>query len=174
VSVLVVSYSRADQALVRTIVSLVKAVNSDLERAAYWDEDFEPGKPWFEQLKAYIDAAPKLFVFWCGHAAESAQVRREFLYAFEQRKTVIPVLLDDTDLPAELAPLHGIDLRPAVAHGIVWSPPRLSRDAGLSTIPTTIESGLGTPTFRAEVTDHEFVVREFARHLSGAAFGLNQ
>ena len=134
-------------------MSLVKAVNSDLEKAVYWDGDFEPGEPWFEQLKTYIDAAPKLFVFWCAHSAESVQVRREFLYAFEQQKKVIPVLLDDTPLPAELAPIHGIDLRPAVSHGVVSPAPRRSRDAG-------------TRTFRADVTDRELVLREFARHLS--------
>ena len=150
-------------------MSLVKAVNSELERAVYWDEDFEPGEPWFEQLKKYIDTAPKLFVFWCEHSAESAQVRREFLYALAQHKKVIPVLLDDTVLAAELAPIHGIDLRPAVSHSIVWSAPRRSRDAGVSKMPTTLEFDLATPTFRAEVTDHEFVVREFARHLTDEA-----
>ena len=115
-AVLVISYSRADQAQVRAVVALLRAAMRDLEQAVYWDGDFDPGDPWFDQLKGYIDNAPQLFVFWCEHSARSAQVRREFAYALEKKKRVIPVLLDGTPLTDELAPIHGIDLRGAVTH----------------------------------------------------------
>jgi len=116
-ALLVISYSRDDQPQVRALVSLLRAGLRDIERAVYWDEQFEPGEPWFDQLKAYIDAAPQLFVFWCVHANTSPQVRREFTYALAKDKRVVPVLLDDTPLAAELAPIHGIDLRGAIRHG---------------------------------------------------------
>ena len=113
---LVISYSRADQTQVRAVVSLLQGALRDIEKAVFWDGQLEPGDPWFEQLKAHIDATPQLFVFWCDHACRSDQVRREFLYALGQHKRVVPVLLDDTPLAAELAPIHGIDLRGAIQH----------------------------------------------------------
>ena len=113
---LVISYSRADQTQVRAVVSLLQGALRDIEKAVFWDGQLEPGDPWFEQLKAHIDATPQLFVFWCDHSCRSDQVRREFLYALGQNKRVVPVLLDDTPLAAELAPIHGIDLRGAIQH----------------------------------------------------------
>src|SRR5262249_35725057 len=113
---LVISYSRVDRPQVRSIVSLLRTAFAGIERAVFWDEDFEPGDPWFEQIKLQIDAAPQLFVFWCSHSASSAQVRREFAYAFAQQKRVVPVLLDDTVLASDLASIHGVDLRGAILH----------------------------------------------------------
>jgi len=115
-SVLVISYSRDDQPQVRALVALLKAGLRDVEKAVFWDEEFEPGEPWFDQLKAHIDASPQLFVFWCHHSNASDQVRREFSYALAREKQVVPVLLDDTPLADELAPIHGIDLRGAIRH----------------------------------------------------------
>jgi len=98
-------------------VSLLRSALRDIDKAVYWDDDFEAGDAWFEQMTRHIDTTPQLFVFWCRHAAESAQVRREFMYAFEREKRVVPVLLDDAPLAEELAAIHGIDLRGAVTHG---------------------------------------------------------
>jgi hypothetical protein len=113
---LVVSYSRVDRPQVRAVVALLKAALRGVDRAVFWDEDFEPGEPWFEQLCQHIDAAPQLFVFWCEHAAQSPQVRREFSYAMQRGKRVVPVLMDNTALVPELAQIHGIDLRDALQH----------------------------------------------------------
>jgi hypothetical protein len=131
VATLVISYSRSDRTQVRAVVALLRAALRDIEKAVFWDEDFEPGDSWFEQIRRHIDEAPQLFVFWCHHAARSEQVRREFLYAFACGKRVVPVLLDSTVLAPELAPIHGIDLREAVLHtpapGGVERPTRASR-----------------------------------------------
>jgi hypothetical protein len=115
-AVLVISYSRADQPQVRAVVTLLRTALRDIEKAVFWDGDFEPGDPWFEQIKGHIETAPQLFVFWCAHSAESPQVRREFTYALDRRKRVVPVLLDNTPLTDELAAIHGIDLRQAIVH----------------------------------------------------------
>jgi hypothetical protein len=115
-AVLVISYSRQDQHVIRAVVSLLRTALKNVDEAVFWDEDFEPGDPWFEQIKTHINATPQLFVFWCDHSSVSDQVRREFLYAVERNKRVVPVLLDDTPLVAELAPMHGIDLRSAIKH----------------------------------------------------------
>jgi hypothetical protein len=110
-SVLVVSYSRVHREGIRGLVQLLRSAYRRVSKAVFWDDDFEPGDPWFTQMEGYIDDSPQLFVFWCAHAATSAQVRREFEYALLRNKRVIPVLLDDTPLPAELSAIHGVDLR---------------------------------------------------------------
>ena len=115
-AILVVSYSRADQMQVRALVKLLRAGLVGIERAVFWDEDFEPGEPWFQQMEARIDAAKQLFVFWCSHSATSTQVRREVDYALSRKKRTVPVLLDDTPLSERLATVHGIDLRDAISH----------------------------------------------------------
>src|SRR4030095_3894957 len=107
----------SDQAQVREVVALLQAaLQSLVDKAVFWDGRLDPGDTWFEQLKSHIDLAPQLFVFWCSHAKSSKEVRREFLYALEKNKRVVPVLLDNTPLSTELAPIHGIDLRSAVRH----------------------------------------------------------
>jgi len=126
----VVSYSRTDRAQVKAVVALLKAALRGIDHAVFWDEDFEPGDPWFEQICQHIDAAPQLFVFWCAHAATSEQVRREFSYAMQRGKRIVPVLMDDTALTPELALIHGIDLRGAVQHGPVSLPPTPVSEAG--------------------------------------------
>ena len=118
-----VSYSRDDRAQVRAVVALLRAALRGVDNAVFWDEDFEPGDPWFEQISQHIDATPQLFVFWCEHAANSQQVRREFSYALRRGKRVVPVLMDDTALVPELAPIHGIDLRDALQHRESPEPP---------------------------------------------------
>jgi TIR domain len=114
-ALLVISYSTRDQPIVRAVVKLLQAAMRDvIEKAVFWDDNFEPGDLRFEQIKTYIDEAPQLFVFWCDHSSTSAQVKREFQYAFQKQKRVVPVLLDDTPLSPELSPIHGIDVRGAI------------------------------------------------------------
>jgi hypothetical protein len=141
-ALLVISYSRVDQPQVVALVRFLQGAYRGIEKAVYWDGDFEPGEPWFEQMKRYIDASPQLFVFWCVHSSSSEQVRREFAYALEQKKRVVPILVDDTRLVPELAAIHGIDLRGALQHSakIPSSPleetrwrDELSTDFGVST-----------------------------------------
>lgn len=120
-AVVVISYSRSDQPQIRAVVGLLRAT-LNIERAVYWDDDFAAGEDWFEQLKRSVDESHQLFVFWCRHAAASQEVRREFAYALDKGKRVVPVLLDDTPLSQELAAIHGIDLRGAIRHGrlAIW------------------------------------------------------
>ena len=76
-----ISYTRVHQAQVRGLVWFLRASRTKkAEQVVFWDEDLEPGEEWFDQFTAAIDRSRKLFVFWCSHAATSAQVRREFTY----------------------------------------------------------------------------------------------
>jgi hypothetical protein len=44
-TVVVISYSRIDQPLVRAVVALLKATLSDIEQAVFWDGELAPGDP---------------------------------------------------------------------------------------------------------------------------------
>ena len=113
---LVISYSHADQTLVRSLVALISGAYPDVKEAVFWDADLVPGELWFDQLKQHIDTAPQLFVCWCRHAALSAEVKREYAYALAANKRVVPVLMDRTPLVPELSLIHGIDVRPMIRH----------------------------------------------------------
>jgi hypothetical protein len=115
-AVLLISYSRSDQRLVRGVVNLLKASFHSIERTVFWDTESEAQEVWSDRFKEEIDAAGQLFVFWCVHSAKSIHVELEYLYALTGGKRVVPVLLDDTPLPSRLAHFHGIDLRAAVNH----------------------------------------------------------
>ena len=116
-AILVISYSRIDQPQVRAVVKLLQSALGTIEKTVFWDDDFEPGEPWFQQISESIDSAQQLFVFWCSHSASSEQVKREFLYAIGKNKRVVPVLLDSTPLANELKEIAGIDLRTMFRHG---------------------------------------------------------
>ncbi len=57
----------------------------EVEEAVYWDGKFDPGDPWFDQIKQHIEWTPQLFVFWCWHSAESSEVRQSDMYALDKR-----------------------------------------------------------------------------------------
>lgn len=109
-----VSYSHTDAHLVGPVVALLRAS----EAAVFRDADsLKPGKKWREQLEGALGSAQTVLVFWCRHAASSKKVRREYLAAIELRKDVLPVLVDATPLPAELAEYQYIDFQGAFRGG---------------------------------------------------------
>jgi hypothetical protein len=120
VTLIVISYSRVHRAQVRALVRFLRvSIGSRIRDAIFWDDDLEPGDPWFEQIASKIDKAHRVYVFWCVHASTSEQVKREYSLALSSSTRVVPVLLDDTPLPPELARLHGLDLRGTIVHGPV-------------------------------------------------------
>jgi hypothetical protein len=62
------------------------------------------------QIKAAIDEAEQLFVFWCCHSARSAQVRREVNYALSRKKRTVPCLIDNTPPPKKLKPIRAVSI----------------------------------------------------------------
>ena len=62
-------------------------------------------------------------VFWCDHANKSDYVKIEWLSAVNQEKDLLPLLLDNTPLPPELAQYQWIDFQKMVgANHSVFSP----------------------------------------------------
>jgi hypothetical protein len=120
-----VSYSREDETyitqivkLLRTAIAGVPSVEGNQWEFVYQDTDhLTPGSDWENDINKAIALAERMFVFWCEHSAISEQVRREYKFAQDLEKTVIPVLIDGTALPADLSRIHGVDLRALKMHG---------------------------------------------------------
>lgn len=117
------SYDRVDEQLVASIVSLIRALGSRV----FMDVDsIVPGDQWRPVLTRALGEAAIIVVFWCAHSAGSGEVKGEFESAHAQRKRIIPVLLDDTPLPAILAQYQYLDFRGSVAS---HNPPPVSSDS---------------------------------------------
>ena len=106
-----VSYSHVDVSLVSPVVKLLR-VNKSL---VFQDIDtIEPGKRWQGQIAEALAESQVVVVFWCTHASASNEVSNEWHAAIEQRKDLLPLLLDGTPLPPQLAEFQWIDFRGTV------------------------------------------------------------
>jgi len=106
-----VSYSHTDVLLVSPVVRLLRVNKSfvfqDIDR-------IQPGKRWRGGIAEALAESQLVVVFWCTHASGSNEVSKEWQAAIEQEKDLLPVLLDATPLPSELAEFQWIDFRGTV------------------------------------------------------------
>ncbi|HOD81082.1 MAG TPA: toll/interleukin-1 receptor domain-containing protein [Phycisphaerae bacterium] len=107
------SYSHHDSDIVQMLADLLTAA----DRPYFLDRfSIEPGDKWQVVIDDAIETATKVFVFWCFHAADSREVAREYTLAIKMGKKVVPVLLDDQDLPDILGRYRWIDGRKTIVH----------------------------------------------------------
>ena len=104
-----VSYSHNDRLFVEAITDLLKITGITVFRDK---ENIPLGTPWRQFVEDALKAADTAIVFWSGHSAESPEVQNEYKRAISLRKKVVPVMLDNTPLPADLAEYNGLDLKP--------------------------------------------------------------
>ena len=76
----------------------------------------KPGKPWESQLGNALQQSDVVIVFWCSHSKNSLEVKKEYEKAILENKDVLPVLLDGSELPEEIAKYQWIDLRTVIQH----------------------------------------------------------
>ena len=94
--------------LVAPVIRLLRASKS----LVFQDVDsIRPGKKWRDEIAAALASADQVMVFWCDHSALSPEVKKEWGEALRLEKDVIPLLLDSTPLPPELAGYQWIDFR---------------------------------------------------------------
>src|SRR5262245_13851993 len=96
-----VSYSHQDTALVNPVVRLLRATLAR-DLVSYDSDSIDPGRKWRETVDDAITQAHMCVVFWCLHSSRSSEVSREYLAAMKSGKSVLPVLLDATPMPAAL------------------------------------------------------------------------
>jgi len=136
-----VSYSHADSRFVAPIVSLLRATRALVFRDA---DTIRPGKKWRSEIDAAIQQADIVVVFWCRHSRNSPEVTNEYERALSLRKDVLPVLLDDSQLPPQLSDFHFIDFRDVVGadHEQTAMPAALRRSWTVPAFATLALAGL--------------------------------
>jgi WD40 repeat protein len=87
-------------------------LKGELERCGYgvWlDISSIPGGDiWVEQITQGINASFAMISILSKSANESKWIRREYLYADEQGKDILPILIDDSDFPFYMMDRHAV------------------------------------------------------------------
>ena len=99
------SYSRENERIVSIAARLLRAGGATVFQDVV---DIEFGAKWQDALSDAIKRCERVLVFWSAAAATSKWVEREWQAALTAGKRVVPMLLDATPLPAELAALQGM------------------------------------------------------------------
>ena len=95
-----ISYARKDEKRIKGHVGLLRAAGVD----AFLDtRGLEPGDVWERVLEENVKSCDRMIVFWSKKAAKSEWVRREYQQAIDHGLRVVPVRLDRTRLPEDLA-----------------------------------------------------------------------
>ena len=106
-----VSYSREDARIVEPMVRMLRLSGTPIFR----DQDsIAPGTKWRLKIATVLENCTTVIVFWCSHAYYSKEVELEWRQAIEFEKLVVPILLDSTRMPSDLAQYQAIDLRDAL------------------------------------------------------------
>jgi len=114
-----ISYSSEDRDRIGPIVQLVRAMKKD---SVFQDFiSIRPGKKWAEEIMGALQRCRTVLVFWCEHSAASDWVRQEYEAGIEAKKEIIPILLDDTVVPAPLRAYQWLDFRRDEPHGGLFS-----------------------------------------------------
>ncbi len=102
------SYSRKD-------LKFVKQLAADLQQAGYdvWYDlsNIEGGDRWATEIQTAIDNCDACITVISPNSIISEWVEKEFLYASNTDKRVVPVLLESTTLPLWLMNIHYIDMQ---------------------------------------------------------------
>lgn len=114
-----ISYSRHDAALVGPLTQLLRATGGGVFRDM---ESIQPGTKWRVAISDAIDSCQTFLLFWCAHSARSQEVKVEYGQALALSRPVVPVLLDQSVLPPELAEYQAIDLGGALGDHLMEAP----------------------------------------------------
>ena len=117
-----ISYSHADKDFIAPVVKLIRGLRQDLVFQDY--DNLELGKPWEPQLLEALAGAGMVVVFWCSHSAQSDWVKKEYELAIQKAKDIMPIILDDTQMPHDLSAYQGINMSGFISHGIKKSKPK--------------------------------------------------
>ncbi len=103
-----VSYARRDSARVLEIVRRLQEANINL-----WVDQFAitPGERWDSAIEDALRSAIGLIIFLSSHSTASENVMDELSYAIASGGAIVPVLLEDTEIPFRLKRHQYIDLR---------------------------------------------------------------
>lgn len=110
-----ISYSSEDRDRIDPIVQLVRA----MKKGSVFQDfvSIRPGEKWAEKIMKALEHCHTVLVFWCVHSAASDWVRQEYEASIKADKEIIPILLDDTEVPDPLRAYQWLDFRRNTPHG---------------------------------------------------------
>ncbi|GLQ20936.1 TIR domain-containing protein [Algimonas porphyrae] len=100
------SYTRAEQDIARTIVSLLEGAGFDV----WWDDLLEGGDTYLPTTEAALEAADCVVVLWSELSVNSNWVRDEAQFGREQNR-LVPLSLDGTMAPLGFRQIQMIDIQ---------------------------------------------------------------
>ena len=102
----VIVYSHADADAANRVRQIARAYDVVL-----MDGDITPGEPWRATVAEWIASARTIVILWSAAAAQSPEVGAEWRQALASGARVVPIMLDSTPLPGELAARQAVDWR---------------------------------------------------------------
>lgn len=99
------SYTRSDLPRIESLLDSLKANDLDIWRDA---EDIRGGEKWPKAIGEAIDSHDKILLIWSKDSSQSHFVELEWNTAVALKKTIVPLQLDDTQLPPTLSSYNGI------------------------------------------------------------------
>ena len=103
----VLIYARADHDHAERARRLLRVLEP-----VWIDRDLVPGTPWRAEIGRRICRADRVMVLWSAYAAASVEVGAEWRHAAACGRRLVPVMLDETPMPAELGARQAVDWRP--------------------------------------------------------------
>ena len=72
------------------------------EWSVWWDSNIPPGRKFDDVILGEIKSSKCMIVVWTAHSVESDWVKEEALEAGKQNKVLIPILLEEVEIPTIL------------------------------------------------------------------------
>ena len=102
-----ISYSRADEQFALELAKKLRTSGANV-----WIDqiDIQAGERWDRAIEDALEASDGLLILLSRTSVESDNVMDEVSYALEEKKDVIPILVEDCEIPFRLRRLQYIDL----------------------------------------------------------------
>lgn len=108
------SYSHADSDFALRLTRDLKAAGIEV----WLDQDISPGDRWDKTVQDALTKCEHLLVILSPDSVNSANVLDEVAFGLDTKKTVVPVLYRECEIPFRLRRVQWIDFRSDYAHGL--------------------------------------------------------
>lgn len=146
-----ISYAHADR---DTVEKIIIGLKQNLCRIWY-DEGLTPGESWNDDLAEHLKNSEVVVVMLTKNSVASQYVKSEINFAVAKQKKILPILLENVDLPAGLEMLLS-----SVQYALLYDEPdissRISRIS--SNLPSTVFATKKIPFFEDE--DYSFFLEK--------------
>lgn len=93
-----ISYAHVNKSEVKDVINKLTAADISV----WFDEFIRPGSDWDESIEGAIKNSDIVLVFLSKAAVESKNVKQEYSFAIDEKKTIIPVFLESLEAPFRL------------------------------------------------------------------------